>query len=160
MSNLLKLINWKTCLILSLIVLPILIVLNFYGLYTDRFYFFKIDNYIFPLLSLFHFLYLYAIWFKISEREFVDPQMRNLEYGLYAILLVYLFKASDTVYVMLSASRYEEYMLPENFRLMGATILSLQVLLILLTMLLFSHRRRRIGPYNFDNFNENIDSWH
>lgn len=160
MSNLLKLINWKACLILSLIVLPLLIVLNFYGLYTDRFYFFKVDNYIFPLLSSFHFLYLYVIWFKISEREFVDPQMRNLEYGLYAILLVYLFKASDTVYVMLNASRYEEYMLPENFRLMGATILSLQVLLIVLTILLFSHRKRRVGPYNFDNINENIDSWH
>ncbi len=145
--------------ILSLIVLPVLIVLNFYGLYTDRFYFFKVDNYIFPLLSLVHFLYLYVIWFKIMEKEYVDPQMRNLEYGLYAILLVYIFKASDTVYVLLNASRFDAYMLPDNFSTMSITVLSLQVLLVVLTLLTFTHRRRQIGPYNFDNINENIDSW-
>ena len=159
MSYLPRLINWKTCLILSLIVLPVLIVFNFYGLYTDRFYFFKVDNYIFPLLSLVHFLYLYVIWFKISEAEYVDPQMRNLEYGLYAILLVYIFKASETAYVLLNASRFDAYMLPENFQTMGITVLSLQVLLVFLTLLAFTHRRREVGPYNFDNINENIDSW-
>ena len=159
MSYLLRLINWKTCLILSLMVLPALIFLNFYGLYTDRFYFFKVDNYIFPLLSFVHFLYLYVIWFKISEAEYVDPQMRNLEYGLYAILLVYIFKASDTAYVLLNANQFDAHLLPESFQAMGITVLSLQVLLIFLTLLTFTHRRREIGPYNFDNINENIDSW-
>ena len=159
MRYLLRLVNWKTCLILSLMILPVLIVLNFYGLYTDRFYFFKIDNYIFPLLSFVHFLYLYVIWFKISEAEYVDPQMRNLEYGLYAILLIYVFKASDTAYILLNADQFEAYMLPENFRLMGITVLSLQILLVILTLLTFTHRRREIGPYNFDNINKNIDSW-
>ncbi|MBT8179751.1 MAG: hypothetical protein HKP60_11590 [Eudoraea sp.] len=159
MSYLLRMINWKTCIILSLIVLPALIVLNFYGLYTDRFYLFKVDNYIFPLLSLVHFLYLYVIWFKISESEYVDPQMRNVEYGLYAILLVYIFKASDTAYVLLNASQFDAYLLPDSFQAMGITVLSLQLLLIFLTLLTFTHRRREIGPYNFDNINENIDSW-
>ncbi len=159
MRYLLRLVNWKTCLILSLMILPVLIVLNFYGLYTDRFYFFKIDNYIFPLLSFVHLLYLYVIWFKISEAEYVDPQMRNLEYGLYAILLIYVFKASDTAYILLNADQFEAYMLPENFRLMGITVLSLQILLVILTLLTFTHRRREIGPYNFDNINKNIDSW-
>lgn len=159
MSYLLRLFNWKTCLILSLIVLPVLIVLNFYGLYTDRFYFFKVDNYIFPLLSFVHFLYLYVIWFKIREDEYVDPQMRNVEYGLYAILLVYIFKASDTAYILMNASQFEAYMLPERFQTMGIAVISLQVLLIFLTLLTFTHRKREIGPYNFDNINENIDSW-
>ncbi len=159
MNYLLRLINWKRCLVLSLILIPILIVLNFYGLYTDKFYFFKVDNYIFPFLTTVHFVYLYVIWFKLREQEFVDPQMRNLEYALYAIFLVYLFKASDTVYIMVSASNYEDHLLPDTFSLMGRLILSLQIFLLVLTLLAFAHRKKEVGVYNFDNINENIDSW-
>lgn len=159
MDYLLQLINWKRCLVLSLILIPILIVLNFYGLYTDKFYFFKVDNYIFPFLTIVHFVYLYVIWFKLREQELVDPQMRNLEYALYAIFLVYLFKASDTIYILASASNYEDHLLPATFSLMGRIILSLQVLLLILTLMAFAHRRKEVGVYNFDNINENIDSW-
>lgn len=159
MSYLGRLFNWKFCLILSLLILATLMVLNFYGLYTNRFYFFKVDNYIFPLLASVHLIYLYVIWFKIRERDYADPQMRNLEFIMYAILLVYLFKASDTTYMLMNASRYEDYILPETFMPMGITILSLQVVLVVLTLFAFSLRKKEIGAYNFDNINENIDSW-
>ncbi len=159
MNSMLKAFPWKISLILCLLVLIVLIVLNFYGLYTARFYFLKVDNYIFPLLAIIHFKYIQTLWVKIRERGYPDSKIRNLEYGLYAVVLVYAFKASDTAFMLVSASKYEEYILPQNFLPMGIIVLGLQVALILLTLLSFSHRRRRIGAYNFDRINENIDSW-
>lgn len=159
MSLLLRAFSWKLSLILSLLVLLVLIGLNFYGLYTARFYFLKIDNYIFPALAIIHIKYLQLLWLKINEGGYRDSKLRNFEYGIYAIVLVYFFKASDTAYMLLNAAKYEDYMLPENFLLMGMIVLGLQTALIFLTLLTFSHRRRKIGAYNFDRINENIDSW-
>mgnify|MGYP003424479589 CR=1 FL=1 len=63
---------WKTTVVLTIITLISLSVYSFYGLFTDKFYFLKIDNYIFPLLTLVHFLYLYVVGFKIKEQEIAD----------------------------------------------------------------------------------------
>ena len=160
MSLLLKTFPWKLSLLLSLLVLTVLIVLNFYGLFTARFYFLKIDNYIFPLLAIIHLKYIQMLWLKIRERGYRDTKLRNFEYGLYPVVLVYIYKASDTAYMLLNATRYDNYILPENFLQMGTIVLGLQIALIFLTLLTFSHRRRKLGPYNFDRINENIDSWH
>lgn len=159
MKSILQIITWRKCLILSINVLVLLIILNFYGLYTNKFYVFKFDNYIFPLLTIVHFTYLYVVRFKITEQEYTDPQMRNLEYGLYAIFLIYLFKMFDTAYILLSYGQYENHVIPNTFIPMGITLLLLQVCLIGLTLIAFAHRKHDIGDYNFDNINENIDSW-
>lgn len=151
--------SWKTSLILSILMLVVLIVLNFYGLYTARFYFQKIDNYIFPLLAIIHIKYIQMLWQRISENGYPDSRIRNLEYALYPFLLVYAFKASDTAYLLLNASNFDEHLLPQNFIHMGIIVLGMQLALIGLTLLSFTHRRRNIGVYNFDKINENIDSW-
>ncbi|WP_276392038.1 hypothetical protein [Eudoraea chungangensis] len=159
MNALLSLINWKRCIAFTIATLLLLVVFNFYGLYTNKFYFFKIDNYIFPLLVGIHFVYLYVLKFKIREDEYTDPQMRNLEYALYGVFLVYIFKAMDTLYILLSYGKYQDHIMPETFMTFGITIISLQIFLILLTLIAVLHRVRSIGPYSFDNINENIDSW-
>lgn len=159
MKHVLHLINWKRCLSLTLGVLILLIVLNFYGLYTGKFYLLKPDNYIFPLLAFVHFTFLYVMWFKITEKEYPDIPMRNLEYALYAISLVYFFKLVDTIYILLSYSDYAYHVIPATFLPVGFLILSLQVLLLILTFIGFTHRKQLIGAYNFDNINENIDPW-
>ncbi|MCX2719559.1 hypothetical protein [Lentiprolixibacter aurantiacus] len=159
MSILSRASSWKLSLLLSILLLLVLIVFNFYGLYTARFYFLKIDNYIFLLLAIIHFKYIQMLWLKISENGYPDSKIRNLEYGLYPILFVYAFKASETTYLLLNASNFEEYLLPRNFLPIGITVLGMQIALILLTFLSFSYRRRKIGVYNFDKINENIDSW-
>lgn len=159
MNALLSLINWKRCIAFTIATLLLLVVFNFYGLYTNKFYFFKIDNYIFPLLVGIHFVYLYVLKFKIREDEYTDPQMRNLEYALYGVFLVYIFKAMDTLYILLSYGKYQDHIMPETFMTFGITIISLQIFLILLTLIAILHRIRSIGPYSFDNINENIDSW-
>lgn len=159
MSLIAKILPWRRCLFVTLLVLLTLIILDFYGLYTAKFYFTKLDNYIFPLLSVIHFLYLYVIWFKITEEELPDPKMRNLEYALYALLVVYLFKIYDTSLIIGSLPDYQEHIVPETFFPIGVLILTLYSLLIMLALLSFWHRKRSIGVYNFENFNDQLNMW-
>ncbi len=151
--------TWKMCLILTIGVLLTLIISNFYGLYTDKFYFFKVDNYIFPLLTIVHFSYLQAMYLKVNNKDLGDNQLRNLEYALYAILLVYIFKATDTAYILLSYWEFDTNFIPETFIPFGITILTIQLILILLTVMSFRYRRQLIGRYNFDQINDKLDSW-
>lgn len=150
---------WKTTVVLTIITLISLSVYSFYGLFTDKFYFLKIDNYIFPLLTLVHFLYLYVVGFKIKEQEIADPQMRNLEYSLYVILLVYGFKTIDTLTTLLSYGEYDNHIIPNTFIPMGITMLILYIFLLFLTFLSFKLRKEFVGDYNFENMTD-IDSWH
>ncbi len=155
----LRLFSWKACLILSLISLISLSVLDFYGLYTDKFYFFKIDNYIFPILSIIHFIYLYVFWFKISERELPDPNMRNVEYALYIIFLVYIFKGIEATSILLSYKDFANHIIPSNFLPVAILIVGLHVLLLLITLISFKQRKELVGSYDFDAINDQIDSW-
>lgn len=145
--------------ILSICILTILIVLNFYGIYTNKFYFLKPDNYIFPILAIVHFVYLYVVQFKIKENEGPDIQMRNLEYALYIILFVYLFKLFDSLNNLLSYIEYKDHLLPQPFQFMTVLILYMYLMLLLLTFISFKHRKELVGVYKFDDLDEHIDSW-
>jgi len=143
--------------LLSIFILLLLIVFSFYGLYSNKFYPFKFDNYILPVLSLVHFTYLYAVWFKIKEQERPDWQMRNLEFALYIIFFIYIFKLFETLVTVLSYNDFENHILPETFVPIGVLIVSLYFVLLGLTLLIFAHRRNLIGPYRQDFMNEQID---
>lgn len=93
------------------------------------------------------------------EREDPDPQMRNLEYSLYLILLVYIYKAIESLITLLSYSDYESFALPETFLPIGKIIVGLYGTLLFITLLTFGHRKKSIGKYEFSNLNQNIDSW-
>ena len=159
MKFVLRLFTWKITLVLSLIVLFLLNVSSFYGLFTNKFYFFKFDNYIFPILTLVHFTFLYAMWFKIKEGEIADPQMRNLEYALYVIFLIYIYRLFNTVSILFSYSDFESHVIPATFLPIGILILFLYIMLLLLTLVTFRHRKVRIGPYHFNKLDDGIDSW-
>lgn len=148
----------KRTLILSAIVLGMLIIFSFYGPYTSKFYFFKPGNYIFPILSVGHFIFLYVLRFKIKEDEMTDPQMRNLEYVLYAIFLVYVYKAFESIYILTTYSDYGNHVLPGTFLPIGVLITVLYFLLIGLSLLVFKYRKDLVGDYKFDDMNH-IDSW-
>lgn len=150
---------WKFCYYASLAIIAVLIVFSFYGLYSNRFYFLKIDNYIFPLISILHFVFLYAVNFKIREGEYPDPVMRNVEYGMYAVLLVYIFKCFDTLYILMSYQQYQSYLIPKTFLPVGFLILALQVVLVGLTVLSFFQRKALVGSYEFDQIDKNMNSW-
>ena len=160
MNAISKIMTWKTNILFSVILLVILIVFDFYGVYTNKFYFLKFDNYLFPILSLVHFLYLYVVWFKITEGELPDPKMRNLEYALYVILAFYLFKVYDSAVVLNSFSRYQNHILPASFKPMAIITLVLHIILPLMTVVSFWLRKKYVGKYNFENYNDNLHIWH
>ena len=151
--------SWRRTLLLSLICIVILNVFSFYGLYTNKFYFFKVDNYIFPILSLVHLVFLYVMWFKIKEKELSDVPMRNLEYGLYVVSLVYLFKIIETLITLLSYGDYENHLIPVTFLPIGIMMFVLYTLLFGMTFLTYSYRRQLVGTYVFDDMNQHVDNW-
>lgn len=159
MKFVLQILPWKRSLNLSIGILTLLIILSFYGLYTNKFYFFKFDNYIFPILTVVHFAFLYAMWFKVKEGEVGDPQMRNLEYTLYVVFFIYVFKAIETYIILMSYGEYEDHVMPGTFIPMGILIFGLQIFLLFITLVVFKHRKEIVGKYKFDDINEHIDSW-
>lgn len=119
----------------------------------------KMDNYIFPILTIVHFMFLYVMNLKITGGEYTDAPMRNLEYALYVISLVYIFKLVDTFYTLLSYGDYSNHIIPPTFLPIGLTMVCLQLFLIYLTYATFHFRKEMVGSYNFDQINENIDPW-
>lgn len=85
--------------------------------------------------------------------------MRNLEYLLYIIVFVYIFKSFDTIYIISSYAEYENSLFPSTFLPIGFLILFLYLTLIGLTLLLFRYRKELIGSYLFDDMNEHVDHW-
>ncbi len=158
MKAILKIFTLKRSYILSALVILLLVIFNFYGPYTGKFYFFKLDNYIFPVLTLVHIVYLYVLWFKIKEDELTDPQMRNLEYALYVISIVYAYKAFESVYILMTYSDYENHLLPTAFLFIGIVLVLLHLLFLGLTLLMFRYRKDRVGNYKFSDM-DHIDSW-
>ena len=154
-----RILTWKRTLLLSLISILMLNVFSFYGLYTNKFYFFKVDNYIFPLLSLVHLVFLYVMWFKIKEAELSDVPMRNLEYALYFVSLVYLYKVFETLFTLMSYGEYDNHLIPGTFLPIGILMMTLYTLLLGLTFLAFSYRREIVGTYVFDDMNQHVDNW-
>jgi hypothetical protein len=85
--------------------------------------------------------------------------MRNIEYGMYAVLLIYIFKGLDTLYILLSIEQYQSYLIPETFMPIGLLILTLQLLLVGFTIFSFYQRKTLIGPYEFEQIDQNMNSW-
>lgn len=159
MKCLLRILPWKKTIQISIALLTILIILSFYGLYTNGFPVIKTDNFIFPLLTLVHFTFLYVLWFKIKEDEETDPRMRIIEYVLYAVFLVYLFKAFQTIMILTTYSDFSNHVIPSTFFPVGILILALQIMLLGITLLAIKYRKDMVGDYKFDDMNQHIDSW-
>ncbi len=158
MSALLKT-YWRPLIIISAICLLLTVVFNFYGLYTNKFYFLKLDGYLFAFISFAHFVFLYVIWFKITASEYPDTIMRNLEYVLYALTLLYFYKVIETCTTLLSLGEYSEHLISPYFLPLGIFLLVVHFLLLASTIGVFLIRRLIIGSYRIDYLNEDIDSW-
>tara|TARA_R110000796_G_scaffold88850_6_gene192028 strand:+ start:100715 stop:101194 length:480 start_codon:yes stop_codon:yes gene_type:complete len=159
MQMIFRLFPLRPLMILSVILLLTLNVFSFYGLYTNKFYFLKFDNYIFPLLTIVHFIYLYAIWFKAKEHEPPDVQMRNIEYVIYFIYMVYIFKFIESIYKLTTYSDFENDFMPETFIPVGIILVLAHFLLLTVTLLTIIYRKEYIGSYDFEELHDNTDSW-
>ena len=97
------------------------------------------------------------MWFKIKEGEIADPQMRNLEYALYVIFFIYVFRLIDTIFILQTYNDFQSHLIPITFIPIGALIVILYLLLLVLTLTAFKYRKDLIGPYNFDDISNQID---
>jgi len=137
-----KMITFSRVFTISLIILFLLDILSFYGIYSNKFYFLKLDNYIFPFLTIIHFTYLYLVNKRIKERKKITIKIQGLEYTMYFIFLIYIYKLFETLYVLLSYNSIYSSLLPKTFLPTGILILILYLLLIINTFLLFELRRQ------------------
>ncbi|QBA64206.1 hypothetical protein [Muriicola soli] len=79
--------------------------------------------------------------------------LRTIEFAMYAILPVYLFKMAETLYILTTYLDHSEHIFPTTFVPVGSTILILQALIIFLTFTTFRHRKDRLGPFRYDRIN-------
>src|SRR5690554_2006753 len=149
----------RVYLFISVIILIALIFLNFYGLYSNQFHFNKPGSFIFPLITLVHFVYIYVLWFKISEDEYPDAVMKSIEYVMYGILLVYFYEIVETVLLLGSKNKFPDHVIPSTFMPMGILIISLKSVLVFFTTWSFLIRKRKVGKYNIDYLNDHLSSW-
>ncbi|GGW25641.1 hypothetical protein [Arenibacter certesii] len=146
-------------LILSIIILIALVYFSFYGLYSDQLHFNKVESYILPILSLVHFVYIYILWFKVSENEYPDIIMRNIEYVMYGVFIFYLYEIIETALILNSYQQFEGHIIPSTFHPIGILIISLQILLSICTLWSFFLRKRKVGQYDFDYLNNHENTW-
>lgn len=154
-----KLFSWNKTIQFTVALLLTLIVFSFYGLYTNTFPVLKPENFIFPILSLIHFVFLYVLWFKIKEEEGTDPQMKVIEFLMYGVCLVYAFNVYMTISTLTTYFEFSNHVIPATFFPMGIFILAMQLTLIGLTLLAFKYRKNLVGNYDLDDMNQHIDSW-
>lgn len=159
MGNSIKTKGTELNIIFSIVMLVCLICLSFYGMYSNTFFFNRPENYIFPFLTLIHFLYLYVLWFKITQGEYPDLIMKNIEYVMYGILLVYFYEISETYLILGSQYEFQDHVIPNTFMPIGILTITLQTLLVLFTIWSFIIRKQRVGKYDFDYLNNHIDAW-
>ena len=143
----------------TIVTLVSLIFLSFYSMYGNTLMFNRMENYIFPCLTIIHFLYIYVLWFKITEREYPDMIMKNIEYLMYGILFVYCYEISESYLILGSQNEFQDHVIPSSFLTMGILIISLQSFLVLLTIWSFVIRKQRVGKYDFDYLNNHLDAW-
>ncbi|MDP5231866.1 MAG: hypothetical protein NWQ38_15840 [Cellulophaga sp.] len=159
MTLFLRLFPLRILLLLSAVLLLILNVFSFYGLFVDEFSFSKFDNYIFPFLTIIHFIYLYTLWKKNKNSETPDVFLRNIEYALYFIYMIYIFKFAEYVFRFWKFTDFKNEIVPENFIPIGTFLITMHCLLLIITPLTFIVRKRIIGKYNFDELHDTMDSW-
>ena len=85
--------------------------------------------------------------------------MRNIEYVLYAIMIVYVFKIYDSITVLNSLELYGTHIIPATFEPIATLSVVLHSILPVLTLYTFWLRKRYVGVYNFENYNDNLNIW-
>lgn len=135
--------------------LVVLVLFNFYGPFSNRFYFGKLDGYMFLLLVAFQALYLFRLLAKTKNEMNSDSQLRYLEYVVYGVLVVYGYKTIDTVLSLNLASEIQPDLLPETFFPLILLSLALYLLVIILSVLTFTFRKRLLGSFSQETIEDN-----
>lgn len=141
---------WNLCQSLIYLSIPLVVTINFYGLYTHEFYWLKPDNFILPAVTLIHLHYQRELQKRIKGTKSADYLLQKLEFAMYGVVLIYGFELLETAYTLFQSNSYDRALFPETFWIQALIVVSLQVLFTCLTIYTFYLRRQILGPYNFD----------
>ena len=109
----------------------------------------------FLLLVAFQALYLFRLLAKTKNEMNSDSQLRYLEYVVYGVLVVYGYKTIDTVLSLNLASEIQPDLLPEPFFPLVLLSLALYLLVIILSFLTFTFRKRLLGSFSQETIEDN-----
>ena len=143
---------WNLCQSLIYLSIPLVVTINFYGLYTHEFYWLKPDNFILPTVILIHLQYQRELQKRIKGTKGVHFLLQKLEFAMYGVVLIYGFELLETAYTLFQSSSYDRALFPETFWTQALIVVSLQIVFAFLTIYSFYLRRLILGPYNFDYF--------
>jgi len=133
---------------------------DFYSLFTEQFEVTKKENYLTLLLLMPYVLYLAIVGRKVLQEEKTVPGMRNLEFLVYFSLLGGLWQVWQVFSTWSDYSSLKnQYLLPDNFYLVGLGLLAIFALFYAMSFYLFSVRRRVVGPYHRREWEENFEVW-
>ena len=104
-------------------------------------------------------MYLHGIWDKRKLKHEPDINMRNTEYTLYFIYMIYVFKFLESIYRLSTYNDFANDLIPETFFPMGFILVFLYLILLIITLLTFKYRKSKIGSFDFDDLNDNLDAW-
>ena len=139
---------WNSYKLVILAIIPLVVLTNFYGLNTHKFYWFKVDNFILPIAIGIQLYYLSLLNQRIIKRSYADFQLQKLEIAMYGICLIYGFELLETAYVLLNYTSYNPSILPDNFLTLGIFVLALQVIFLISTLFAFHLRKRITGKFS------------
>jgi hypothetical protein len=141
---------WRICRYLIYISIPLVVCLNFYGLFTHKFYWLKLDNFILPVAVLIHLLYQREVQKRITQTKGVDFSLQKLEFAMYGVVIIYVLEIMETLNAIILSNSYDSKVFPESFWSQALSILSIQILFTGLTVCSFYLRKQILGAYNFD----------
>lgn len=101
-------------------------------------------------------MYLYSIWDKNQRGQQPDISMRNIEYTLYFIYTIYIFKFLESIYKLSTYGDFANDLMPETFFPVGLTLVFLHLLLLIVTLITFRFRKSKFGAFDL---HDNLDNW-
>ena len=143
----------------SVVLLISLAVLNFYGMYTDRFYFGQSEGWLFVALGAIHITYMTFLWKKMEAYPVPEWRLKLVEWVMYAVIGVYCFMLTTTIIDMQSTHELKNYIIADSFYSKSYWLISLFSILILLSVRLFFLRKKVLGAYKSFSKSEEIDNW-
>ena len=144
---------------LSLVLLIAVGTLNFYGMFTDRFYFGQSDGWLFVMLAVVQITYMSFLWRRVESHEVPEWRVKLLEWVMYIVLGVYAFMMITTIIDLQATYELKNHIIADSFYSKSYWLIGLFSLLILVTLRLFFVRKRALGAYKSHSKSEDLDNW-
>ena len=145
--------------VLTALILICLGLFNFYGMYTDSFFFLKGEGWAFVGLAAIHVFYLSLILHKMRSYRSSDWGLRISEIVMYVVVAAYGYMLAQVIIELQNTELLTGYVIPDSFYTKSYCLIGLFIGLMLLTIRLFFNRKRAFGPFKSVSVKTDLDNW-